>query len=77
MPDRERCYLAIDMGAESGRAMLGRYRDGVLSMQEVHRFLNEPVRYGGSLHWDIARLWLEIQRSLEKVAELRLDGSCD
>ena len=67
-------YLALDIGAESGRAILGRVRSGILTMEEVHRFANEAVEYGGSLHWDVLRLWLEIQRALKLVEEVRLDG---
>ncbi|HEX7973869.1 MAG TPA: hypothetical protein VF498_05630 [Anaerolineales bacterium] len=50
-------FLAIDLGAESGRAMLGRLTAGGLELQEVHRFPNGPVRVGGSLYWDVLRLW--------------------
>src|SRR3954452_4045454 len=58
---KQKSYLAIDLGAESGRAILGRFDSGTLAIEEVHRFPNQPVEYGGSLHWDIARLWFEIQ----------------
>lgn len=67
-------YLAIDLGAESGRAILGRYENAELSMEEIHRFPNEPVEYGGSLHWDVPRLWFEIQRALDKAKNTKLDG---
>jgi len=60
--------LALDLGAESGRAMLGRLA-GKLSLEEVHRFANGPVRIGDSLHWDILRLWAEIQTGLGLAAE--------
>ncbi len=52
--------LALDIGAESGRAVLGRLNDGELSIQEVHRFPNKPVRIRGTLHWDILRLYDEV-----------------
>jgi rhamnulokinase len=61
-------FLAIDLGAESGRAMLGRLHSGVLSLDEVCRFPNEPVRQHGSLQWDVLRLWLEIRRGLERAS---------
>ena len=67
-------YLALDIGAESGRAILGRVRSGILTIEEVHRFANEAVEYGGSLHWDVLRLWLEIQRALKLVEDVKLDG---
>jgi len=55
---RGKPYLAFDFGAESGRAVLGHLHSGVLNIEEIHRFPNEPVEYGGSLHWDASRLWL-------------------
>jgi rhamnulokinase len=69
-----RHYLAIDLGAESGRAMRGRLRDGVLDLAEVHRFPNEPVRQNGSFRWDILRLWLDIQRGLERASSEPLES---
>ena len=63
-PGNDKPYLAFDLGAESGRAVLGHLRSGILTTEEVHRFPNEPVEYGGALHWDVARLWLEVRRSL-------------
>lgn len=62
-------FLAIDLGAESGRAMLGGLRAGILSLDEVCRFPNEPVRHHRSLQWDVLRLWLEIRRGLERASE--------
>lgn len=67
-------YLAFDLGAESGRAMLARLHEGVLTIEEVHRFSNEPVEYGGSLHWDVARLWLEMRRALGSLDKVELAG---
>ncbi len=58
-------FLAFDLGAESGRAMLGTLNDGVLGVREIHRFPNEPVRQNGSLQWDILHLWQEMRRALE------------
>ena len=62
-------FLAIDLGAESGRAMLGQLRSGVLSLDEICRFPNGPVRDNGSLRWDIRRLWSEIRRGLDRSAD--------
>ena len=67
-------FLAIDLGAESGRAMLGRLDAGALSLNEVCRFPNEPVRHHGSLQWDILRLWLEIRRGLERASDTPLES---
>jgi rhamnulokinase len=57
-------HLAIDLGAESGRAMLGHLRDGRLTLQEIHRFPNEPLKLATGLHWDLSRLFDEILASL-------------
>ena len=67
-------YLAFDLGAESGRAVLGRIHSGVLTTHEVHRFNNEPVEYGGSLHWDAPRLWFEMRRALAGLEQMELAG---
>src|SRR5271165_357043 len=67
-------YLAFDLGAESGRAILAHLHSGVLTTQEIRRFKNEPVEYGGSLHWDVARLWWEVRQSLSSLEGTRLAG---
>src|SRR5215467_13726821 len=68
-------FLAFDLGAESGRALTARLNSGVLELAEVCRFANEPVRVDGSLHWDTPRLWLQLQRALERhVPSERLDS---
>ncbi|MFZ3342508.1 MAG: rhamnulokinase family protein [Terriglobales bacterium] len=67
-------YLAFDLGAESGRAVLGYLNSGILRIEEVRRFGNDPVEYGGSLHWDMPRLWLEMRKALAGLKETRLDG---
>ena len=61
-------YLAFDLGAESGRAVVGQLNRGRLTIHELHRFLNEPVRTGSSVHWDVLRLWHEIRRGLQIAA---------
>jgi rhamnulokinase len=62
-----RHFLAFDLGAESGRAMLGRLQGGVVDVQEVHRFANDAVRQNGSLQWDILRIWQEMRRAFDRV----------
>jgi rhamnulokinase len=76
MPDNgtTKSYLALDLGAESGRAILARLHSGVLTTQEIHRFKNEPVEYGGSLHWDVTRLWLEVRKAILSLEEMELAG---
>ena len=67
-------YLAFDLGAQSGRAILGRFRHGALDLEEIARFPNEPVRQNGSIQWDILRLWLEMKRAMERVSDRRLES---
>jgi rhamnulokinase len=57
-------FLAFDLGAESGRAMLGQFDGERIRLSEVHRFPNGPVRLPDGLHWDVLRLWTEIKRGL-------------
>jgi rhamnulokinase len=61
-------FLAFDLGAESGRAMLGQFDEEQLRLSEVHRFPNGPVRLPDGLHWDVLRLWAEIVHSLALAA---------
>jgi rhamnulokinase len=61
-------YLAIDLGAESGRVMRGALDGGRLRLEEIHRFPNGPIRVFDSLHWDILRLFAEIKEGLKRCA---------
>lgn len=66
--DRARHFAAIDLGASSGRVMLGRW-DGVrFELEERHRFPNGPVAVDGHRHWDVLRLWEEIRAGLGRCA---------
>ena len=70
-------YLAIDLGAESGRAIVGTLRAGHLTVDELHRFPNTPVREGEALFWDTKQLWKEIEKGISiasKDRKLALDG---
>lgn len=60
-------YLAFDIGAESGRAVLARLRGETIAIEEVHRFPNQPLQKSGSLHWDVKWLWDAIRKALSKV----------
>ena len=57
-------YLAIDLGAESGRVIAGLWNGKTLRLEEIHRFPNGPVPLAGSLRWDVLGLWAEIQNGL-------------
>jgi len=67
-----KAYLAFDLGAESGRAILARLHSGVLVTEEIRRFKNESLESGGSLYWDVSRLWWEVQSVLEGLKETDL-----
>ena len=65
-------YLACDLGAESGRLMLGRIEGGGVALQEVHRFPNVPSQVSGSLCWDIDALSNELRNGLRKAGALNI-----
>lgn len=71
---RKASVLAIDLGASSGRAMLGRFDGTRIELQEIHRFSNDPVLVNGTMYWDILRIFHEIKVSLIKV---KLAGGID
>ena len=62
-------YLAFDLGAESGRAMLGVLESGKLTLEEVHRFPNKLQPLDDGLHWDIDGLWNNLVEGLKKAGE--------
>ena len=69
-------YLALDLGAESGRGLLGRFDGERLELEEVHRFPNGPVRMLDTLHWDLPFLYGEMKAALHKAVTMSpgLDG---
>lgn len=62
-------YLAIDLGAESGRIIHGSLKNGRLQMKEIHRFSNGAITANGTLRWDIVRIFREIRIGLAKGAK--------
>ena len=62
-------YIAVDLGAESGRVMLGSITDGKLSLEEVRRFGNGPVEENGTLRWDFERLLSEIRAGIGQAVK--------
>lgn len=57
-------YLAVDLGAESGRGMLGQFDGEMLTLHEIHRFANRPVHMLSTLYWDLPALFAEIKNAL-------------
>lgn len=62
-------FLAVDLGAESGRVVAGTFDGARIALEEVHRFANGPVNVMGHLHWDVLRLWSDIKAGLAKAAQ--------
>jgi rhamnulokinase len=62
--------LAFDLGASSGRAMLGNFDGEKIELVEIHRFSNDPVMVNGTLYWDILRLLFEIKQGIIKAKNL-------
>lgn len=60
-------FGAIDLGASSGRVIVGQFLDGNLQVNELHRFRNIQISEGNRLYWDLENLHTEIQRGLNKL----------
>lgn len=65
----ENSFLAIDIGASSGRAMIGTIIDGRLQLEEIHRFTNPMIEVGSRLYWDLLHLYTEILQSLKEAKQ--------
>ncbi len=61
--------LAFDFGASSGRAIIGTLDNGRITLNEVHRFSNDPVTVNGTFYWDVLRLFHEIKQGLLKAKQ--------
>ena len=65
----EKRYIAVDLGAESGRVMLGTVSADKLRLEEIHRFINGPIEQNGSLRWDFPRLISEVKTGIGKAVK--------
>ena len=63
MPNARK-IVGFDLGAESGRAVVGSLRDGRIELDVAHRFANAPVDIAGTLHWDVLGLFREMKAGL-------------
>jgi rhamnulokinase len=70
-----RAVVAVDLGAESGRVVLGRFDGDRVALEEVHRFPTPPRQHNGHLRWDLRGLWTQIRTGLAAVGEAA--GSID
>src|ERR1041385_6369296 len=67
-------YVAVDLGAESGRIIFGPIDHEQVTLAERHRFPNTPLRAGASLQWDIASLWDSVASGVTSIANDSIDG---
>ena len=58
------CYIAIDLGASSGRHLAGLFDGARLSIEELYRFENGPTPLAGRLYWNLLQLWQHVQNGL-------------
>ncbi|MBN1396143.1 MAG: rhamnulokinase [Pirellulales bacterium] len=65
----QKAYLAVDMGASSGRHVLGLFDGNILKLEEVYRFDNGPVETDGRLYWDLLGQWTHVRQGLRAAAE--------
>ncbi|WP_340025334.1 rhamnulokinase family protein [Paenibacillus sp. FSL K6-1096] len=63
--------LAMDLGASSGRVMLGSYDGERIAVEEIHRFPNQPVQLQGHLYWDVLRLFHEMKQGIRQAAKVQ------
>lgn len=73
--NKVRNYLAIDLGASSGRGIIGRFDGSRISLEETHRFQNGPVNVTGRMYWDILGIYSNIRQAIWKAsAECELES---
>ncbi len=63
-------FLAVDLGASSGRVLSGLWDGTRFELREVHRFANAAVQVPAGLHWDVLRLWAGIKEGLARYTQL-------
>ena len=69
--------LAIDIGASSGRGIIGKFDGEKLTLEENHRFASEPVTTAGSFNWDILRIFHEIKQAINAKQPVQKKEFCD
>ena len=65
-------YLACDLGADSGRLILGTLEDGKIALEELHRFPTGATKVAGALHWEFDRLLNELKTGLKQAGARKL-----
>jgi rhamnulokinase len=73
-PNDQRASIAVDLGAESCRVSLLRWKNGRASIELVHRFLNNPREIDGGLRWDLNCIVSGVEEGMRRCAELASEG---
>ena len=73
--ENKKYFFAVDLGATSGRTIIGSISDGKFDLEEVTRFPNNLIETGGHFYWDIYALYFEMIRGLKEVASRGLQIS--
>ena len=68
----EQCFFAVDLGATSGRTILGSFTSEGLKMEEINRFPNHLIEVTGHYYWDIYELYRNILEGLKRALQQRL-----
>ena len=71
--EQKKYFFAVDLGATSGRTIVGSINEGRFDLEEVTRFPNNLIEQGGHYYWDIYALYFEIIRGLKEVARRGLE----
>ena len=71
--ENKKYFFAVDLGATSGRTIVGNITDGKFDLEEVTRFPNNLIEQGGHFYWDIYALYFEVIRGLKEVARRGLE----
>ena len=71
--NKSKCFFAVDLGATSGRTIIGTISQGKVNLEEITRFPNNLIETGGHFYWDIYALYYEIIKGLKAVAKRGLE----
>lgn len=71
---KQKLFAAVDLGASSGRVILGKISENQIEYKEVHRFGNGPIARGDGLYWDIESLKANVLEGLSKLSGLQIES---
>jgi rhamnulokinase len=67
-------HIAFDLGAESGRTLLGKLNDGCVEVREINRFPNKMIRVAGHLHWNAFQLFEDMKAGMSACSDVKIDS---